>query len=94
MIEKWNFKLINKFSDIQCDEYIIMPNHIHFIIHKIDQNKSDQQKMNNPRRGGPLCPPTVGPPNSFSDVDILPIINRADTVGADLCVHLDKNINN
>ncbi len=36
MIEKWYWELSNKFPDIQCDEYIIMPNHIHFIIHKID----------------------------------------------------------
>ena len=36
MIEKWCWELSNKFPDIQCDEYIIMPNHIHFIIHKID----------------------------------------------------------
>jgi len=32
MIEKWYFEIINKFPDIQCDQYIIMPNHIHFII--------------------------------------------------------------
>ncbi|QPM69088.1 transposase [Atribacter laminatus] len=36
MIEKWYWELSNKFPDIQYDEYIIMPNHIHFIIHKID----------------------------------------------------------
>ena len=57
VIEKWYWELSNKFPDIQCDEYIIMSNHIHFIIHKVDQNKSDQQKMNNPCRGGPMCPP-------------------------------------
>ena len=39
MIEKWYVELINKFPDIEDYEYIIMPNHIHFIIHKIDQNK-------------------------------------------------------
>jgi len=32
MIEKWYFEIMNKFPDIQCDQYIIMPNHIHFII--------------------------------------------------------------
>jgi REP element-mobilizing transposase RayT len=26
MIEKWYFELPNKFPDIQCDQYIIMPN--------------------------------------------------------------------
>ena len=82
MIEKWYWELSNKFLDIQCDEYIIMPNHIHFIIHKIDQNKPDKQKMNNPRRGGPMCPPICSP------IDILPITNRADT---QVCPYDDKN---
>ncbi|QPM69083.1 transposase [Atribacter laminatus] len=74
MIEKWYVELINKFPDIEDYEYIIMPNHIHFIIHKIDQNKPDQQKMNNPRRGEPVCSPNI-----CSRIDILPITNRADT---------------
>ena len=82
MIEKWYWELSNKFLDIQCDEYIIMPNHIHFIIHKIDQNKPDKQKMNNPRRGRPMCPPICSP------IDILPITNRADT---QVCPYDDKN---
>jgi len=83
MIEKWYFELTNKFSDIQCVEHIVMPNHFHFIIHKIDQNKSDKQKMNNPRRGGPMCPP-----NPYSPIDILPITNRADT---QVCPYNDEN---
>jgi putative transposase len=32
MIEKWYFELENKFLDIKCQEMIVMPNHIHFII--------------------------------------------------------------
>lgn len=32
MIEKWYFELENKFPDIKCQEMIVMPNHIHFII--------------------------------------------------------------
>ena len=32
MIEKWYFELENKFPDIRCDEYVIMPNHFHAII--------------------------------------------------------------
>ena len=32
MIEKWYFEFQKKFSVIQCDQYIIMPNHMHFII--------------------------------------------------------------
>ncbi len=32
MIERWYAELANKFSDIQCGEYIVMPNHFHGII--------------------------------------------------------------
>ena len=35
MIEKWYFELENKFPDIQCDEYVIMPNHFHAVIHNV-----------------------------------------------------------
>ena len=32
MIKKWYCELGNKFPDIQCDEYVIMPDHFHAII--------------------------------------------------------------
>jgi REP element-mobilizing transposase RayT len=32
MVEKWYLELENKFPDIQCDEFVCMPNHIHFIV--------------------------------------------------------------
>ncbi len=32
MVEKWYCALENKFSDICCDEYIVMPNHFHCIV--------------------------------------------------------------
>ena len=32
MITKWYYELKNKFPDIQCDQFICMPNHIHFIV--------------------------------------------------------------
>ena len=32
MVEKWILELPNKYKNIKCDEYVIMPNHIHFII--------------------------------------------------------------
>ncbi|MBK5192084.1 MAG: hypothetical protein JJE07_02540 [Flavobacteriaceae bacterium] len=32
MIEKWFLKLENKFPDIKCDIFIVMPNHVHCII--------------------------------------------------------------
>jgi putative transposase len=39
MIEKWYYELMNKFSDIKCDEMIIMPNHFHCIIENIGINE-------------------------------------------------------
>jgi hypothetical protein len=33
-----NLELENKFQDIQCDEYIIMPNHFHAIIKDVGIN--------------------------------------------------------
>lgn len=32
MVEKWYLALENKFSDICCYEYIVMPNHFHCIV--------------------------------------------------------------
>jgi REP element-mobilizing transposase RayT len=32
MIEKWYFELENKYPNMKCHEYIIMPNHFHCII--------------------------------------------------------------
>jgi len=32
MIEKWYKELENKFNDIKCYDFVIMPNHIHVII--------------------------------------------------------------
>ena len=32
MVEKWYHELSNKFPDIRCDEYVVMPDHFHCII--------------------------------------------------------------
>jgi len=32
MLKKWYLELERKFYDIRCDEYMVMPNHFHFII--------------------------------------------------------------
>ena len=49
MIEKWYFELENKFSDIECGVYVVMPNHFHAIIINngnklidVDHHKSGQ----------------------------------------------------
>jgi len=40
MLKKWIEKLPQKFSEIDCEEYIIMPNHLHIII-QIKTTKKD-----------------------------------------------------
>jgi len=40
MAEKWYLKLSDKFSDIENDLYIVMPNHFHCIIQKIATTNS------------------------------------------------------
>src|SRR5438046_1821509 len=32
MVERWYFELEQKFPDIKCHEYVVMPNHFHCII--------------------------------------------------------------
>jgi hypothetical protein len=31
MVERWYSELEKKYPDIQCDEFVCMPNHVHFI---------------------------------------------------------------
>jgi len=39
MTIKWYQELPNKFTRLQCNEFVCMPNHIHFIIKLIDTNQ-------------------------------------------------------
>jgi putative transposase len=41
MIEKWFQKLPTKFDGIVSDEYVVMPNHIHFVIENIGSVGAD-----------------------------------------------------
>jgi len=38
MTERWFHELESKFPDIKCDEFVCMPNHIHFIIFNVGAN--------------------------------------------------------
>ena len=38
IVTKWLLKLENKFKDIKIDEYIVMPNHVHFIIKRTGEH--------------------------------------------------------
>jgi len=47
MIEKWYFEMENKYPNTKCREYVVMPNHIHFIIEILDDGDIDvhREKM-------------------------------------------------
>jgi putative transposase len=39
MVHKWFLELSNKFTNMQCIEFVIMPNHLHFIVFLNTGNK-------------------------------------------------------
>ena len=58
MIEKWYRELPKKFDGIALDEYIIMPNHIHYIIENIGPVGADLCVCpRNADAGEPVCSP-------------------------------------
>ena len=44
MVERWYYELGNKYQDVKCNEMVIMPNHIHFII----ENRGKNNKLGCP----------------------------------------------
>lgn len=44
IIKKWYFEIENKYSNIICLDYVIMPNHIHFIIRITDYLTNNDNK--------------------------------------------------
>jgi putative transposase len=55
MVEKWYFKLEEKFPEIKCHEMIVMPNHFHCII-EIYPTKNNIEKNG---RGDPTWSPKI-----------------------------------
>ena len=53
MVFKWFKELENKFPDIKCDEFICMPNHIHFIIFNVGADLCVGPELNTDLRVGP-----------------------------------------
>jgi hypothetical protein len=53
MVEKWYLELPKKYSDIQCLEYIVMPNHFHCIIQNVG---ADLRVCPNVRADLCVCP--------------------------------------
>jgi len=62
MVEKWYFELENKFPDILCDGYVIMPNHFHAII--INAVGADLRVCPNDLR---VCPDQMGGPDQMGE---------------------------
>ncbi len=61
MINRWYLEMENKYPNIKCDTYQIMPNHFHCIIeilyrddHKGDDHKGDDHKGDD-HKGASLC---------------------------------------
>ena len=71
VVVKWYHELQNKFSDIKCDEYSVMPNHFHAVIVNVgadlcvcpehgtdfDASQGQGEHTGSPLRGSPL--PTI-----------------------------------
>jgi putative transposase len=39
-MEKWYFELQNKYENVGCGEYVVMPNHVHAVIHIDGEHES------------------------------------------------------
>ena len=62
MVDKWYVELENKFKDIRCDEYIIMPNHFHAIIQNIGPVGADLCVCPDDHRHGHTSGEHIGSP--------------------------------
>ena len=79
MIKKWYFELENKFPDIRCDEYVIMPNHFHAIIINVGADLRVCPKNHSPKhteRGGER---RFDATQKMANAILMPHIKRANT---------------
>ena len=52
MVDKWYLKLENKYPNIKCDEYQIMPNHFHCIIEIVKKFRGSEKNPEKNADGG------------------------------------------
>ena len=64
MVEKWCFALEDKFPDIQCDEYIVMPNHFHCIVVNVG---ADQRVCPDDGQSCRIVPMVMGEHNTMGE---------------------------
>ncbi len=62
MAFRWYRELENKFSDIKCDTFVCMPNHVHFVVVNVSDNAIGGEHTGSEKQGGPACPPNMCPP--------------------------------
>lgn len=55
MICRWYGELENKFPDIECDAFVCMPNHIHFIVVNVGADLRVRPPTNDHPVGADLC---------------------------------------
>ena len=84
MVERWYFELQNKFANIECDEFVCMPNHIHFIVVNVGSDRVGADRAGSDRVGSDR----VGSDRVGADCVGADCVG-ADCVGADLCVRPD-----
>ena len=45
MTEHWYLKLANKYPDMQCDAFVCMPNHLHFVVVNTGEPLADGERI-------------------------------------------------
>ena len=86
MIEKWYFELQNKFHDIRCDEYVIMPNHIHAVIVNVGANLCVRPDIVSEQN-------IVGKQKQFNDLSKNNIINVQSQLNINNCRNINTKYN-
>jgi len=76
MIEKWYLELENKFPDMECHEYQVMPNHFHAIIINTGQGNPNINKKDNYLGEEDQNVPSVG-----ADLRVRPDANTKSILG-------------
>jgi len=89
MIEKWFMKLETKFPDIECDIFIVMPNHVHCIIVNNGAGNSNIARANWIKKGFNLDKPSLDRPLINGETSIL---GKSQNLGESKILDDSKNL--
>jgi putative transposase len=96
--ENWYHELENKFHDIKCHEYIIMPNHVHFIIQNVravvGANLCVRHEAVNTIVRPVPCPNNVPPNNKKNNPTQSRVITPADNISGEHREMNERGISN